>query len=34
MALDLKIEFSDIPKTSEIHEKLADAKIRAVKEAI
>ena len=34
MALDLKIEFSDIPKTNEIHEKLQDARLGVVKEAI
>ena len=34
MALDLKIEFSDIPKTSEIHEKLQDARLRTIKEEI
>lgn len=34
MSLNLKIEFSDIPKTSEIHEKLQDARLRAVKEVI
>ena len=34
MVLDLKIEFSDIPKTSEIHEKLQDARLRMVKEEI
>lgn len=34
MALDLKIEFRDIPDTNEIHEKLQDARLRAVKEAI
>lgn len=34
MALDLKIEFRDIPDTNEIHDKLQDARLRAVKEAI
>ena len=34
MALDLKIEFRDIPDTNEIHEKLQDARLRVVKEAI
>lgn len=34
MSLNLKIEFSDIPKTNEIHEKLQDARLRAVKEVI
>lgn len=34
MSLDLKIEFRDIPDTNEIHDKLADARLRAVKEAI
>lgn len=34
MSLNLKIEFSDIPKTSEIHEKLQDARLRMVKEEI
>lgn len=34
MALDLKIEFRDIPDTNKIHEKLQDARLRAVKEAI
>lgn len=34
MVLDLKIEFSDIPKTSEIHDKLADARLRTIKEEI
>lgn len=34
MALDLKIEFRDIPDTNEIHEKLQDAKLRMIKEQI
>ena len=34
MALDLKIEFRDIPDTNEIHEKLADARLRTIKEEI
>ena len=34
MALDLKIEFRDIPDTNEIHEKLAGAKLRYIKEQI
>lgn len=34
MALDLKIEFRDIPDTNEIHEKLQDAKLRHIKERI
>ena len=34
MALELNIRFSDIPDTNEIHEKLADAKIRMIKEQI
>lgn len=34
MALDLKIEFRDIPDTNEIHEKLQDARLRMVKEEI
>ena len=34
MALDLKIEFSDIPKPNEIHEKLQDARLRTIKEEI
>lgn len=34
MALDLKIEFRDIPDTNEIHEKLQDAKLRHIKEQI
>ena len=34
MALDLKIEFQDIPDTNEIHEKLQDAIARMVKEEI
>lgn len=34
MALDLKIEFREIPDTNEIHEKLQDARLRVVKEAI
>lgn len=34
MALDLKIEFRDIPGTNEIHDKLADVRLRAIKEAI
>lgn len=34
MALDLKIEFQDIPDTNEIHDKLADARLRTIKEEI
>nr|DAM32453.1 MAG TPA: hypothetical protein [Caudoviricetes sp.] len=34
MALDLKIEFRDIPDTNEIHEKLQDARLRTIKEEI
>ena len=34
MALDLKIEFRDIPDTNEIHEKLQDARLRHIKEEI
>jgi len=34
MALELNIQFSDIPDTNEIHEKLADAKLRMIKEQI
>ena len=34
MALDLKIEFSDIPKPNEIHEKLQDARLRTINEEI
>ena len=34
MALDLKIEFRDIPDTNEIHEKLQDAKLRHIKDRI
>lgn len=34
MALELNIRFSDIPDTNEIHEKLADAKLRMIKEQI
>nr|DAT33015.1 MAG TPA: hypothetical protein [Caudoviricetes sp.] len=34
MALDLKIEFRDIPDTNEIREKLQDAKLRHIKEQI
>lgn len=34
MALELNIQFSDIPDTNEIHEKLAGAKIRMIKEQI
>lgn len=34
MALDLKIEFRDIPDTNEIHEKLQDARLRTIKEQI
>lgn len=34
MALDLKIEFQDIPDTNEIREKLQDAKLRHIKEQI
>lgn len=31
MALELNIQFSDIPDTNEIHEKLQDAKLRHIK---
>jgi hypothetical protein len=34
MALELNIQFSDIPDTNEIHEKLQDAKHRMIKEQI
>lgn len=34
MALELNIQFSDIPDTNEIHEKLQDAKLRHIKEQI
>lgn len=34
MALELNVRFSDIPDTNEIHEKLADAKLRMIKERI
>lgn len=34
MALELNIQFSDIPDTNEIHEKLADAKLRMIKERV
>lgn len=34
MALDLKIEFQDIPDTNEIHDKLADARLRTIKAKI
>lgn len=34
MSLELNIRFSDIPDTNEIHEKLADAKLRMIKEQI
>lgn len=34
MALDLKIEFSDIPKTSEIREKLAKAENADLEKAL
>ena len=34
MALELNIRFSDIPDTNEIHEKLADARLRTIKEQI
>lgn len=34
MALELNIQFSDIPDTNEIHEKLADARLRTIKEEI
>lgn len=34
MALELNIQFSDIPDTNEIHEKLQDAKLRHIKERI
>lgn len=34
MALELNIQFSDIPDTNEIHEKLQDAKLRTIKEEI
>lgn len=34
MALELNIRFSDIPDTNEIHEKLAGAKLRHIKEQI
>ena len=34
MALNLKIEFQDIPDTNEIHEKLQDARLRTIKEQI
>ena len=34
MALDLKIEFQDIPDTNEIHDKLADARLRKIKAEI
>ncbi len=34
MALELNIRFSGIPDTNEIHEKLADAKLRMIKERI
>lgn len=34
MALALNIQFSDIPDTNEIHEKLQDAKLRMIKEQI
>ena len=34
MALELNIQFSDIPDTTEIHEKLQDAKLRMIKERI
>lgn len=34
MSTELNIQFSDIPDTNEIHEKLQDAKIRFIKEQI
>ena len=34
MTLELNIRFSGIPDTNEIHEKLADAKLRMIKERI
>lgn len=34
MALELNIQFSDIPDTNEIREKLQDAKLRHIKEQI
>lgn len=34
MSLELNIQFSDIPDTNEIHEKLQDAKLRHIKERI
>ena len=34
MGTELNIQFSGIPDTNEIHEKLADAKIRFIKEKI
>ena len=34
MALELNIQFSDIPDTNEIHEKLQDARLRTIKEEI
>ena len=34
MSTELNIQFSDIPDTNEIHEKLADAKLRMIKERI
>lgn len=34
MALELNIQFSDIPDTNKIHEKLQDAKLRMIKEQI
>lgn len=34
MALDLKIEFRDIPDTNEIREKLQDARLRTIKAEI
>lgn len=34
MALELNIQFSDIPDTNEIHEKLQDARLRKIKEEI
>ena len=34
MALELNIQFSDIPDTNEIHEKLQDARLRHIKEQI
>lgn len=34
MALEHNIQFSDIPDTNEIHEKLQDARLRHIKEQI